>query len=288
MTRYISFNGTLLPAEQPIISAGSRGLRYGDGLFETMRVIDGRIALGELHFNRLFHGLSLLQFQCPNTCTPISLASQVLTLCRKMNIEDSARIRINLTRANGGLYDPENHLPQVIIEAWPTPIPGPFPEEGVRIDTYPHARKSMDPLANLKSNNYLPYVLAALHAQQHQLQDCLLLNAEGRICDATIANVFWVQQGRIFTPPLSEGGVAGVMRQFLLENAPAGNTIEEKNLTTASLLQAEEIFLTNAIQGIRWVSQYREKNYASERARQLFELCVKKAWQSHPAQGPYH
>ena len=122
---------------------------------------------------------------------------------------------------------------------------------------------------------YLPYALAAIHARQHQLQDCLLLNSAGRICDATIANVFWTQNDQLFTPPLSEGGVAGVMRRFLLDNVSGQHTIREQPLTVDSLLQADGVFLTNAVQGIKWVRQYRNRQYSHTLAVQLFDQYLK-------------
>ena len=78
----------------------------------------------------------------------------------------------------------------------------------------------MDEFSNLKSNNYLGYAMGAMYAKKHKFHDCLMLNSSNRICDATVANVFWVKDGKIFTPPLSEGCVAGVMRAHLINRLP--------------------------------------------------------------------
>ncbi|WP_315821081.1 aminotransferase class IV [Paraflavitalea speifideaquila] len=195
-----------------------------------------------------------------------------------MNIDQSARVRLNLVRGNGGLYDPENHTPNIIIEAWPLPVPPAIHENGLVVDIYTQASKHFDILANIKSNNYLPYVLASIHAKNNQLNDCLLLNTEGRICDSTIANVFWVKDGRIFTPPLSEAGVGGVMRRYLLENTVSHYPIQQEPLTPEMLSQADELFLTNAIQGIKWVGQYRHKQYKNQLATLLYNKYVKPLW----------
>lgn len=279
MSTYIHFNGKILPADEPLVTAGNRGLRYGDGLFETMHVVNGRIALHDLHFERLFNGLSVLQFQCSPHFTPAYLAEAVLTLCRKMKIEKGARVRLNIVRGNGGLYDPDNLHPNVIIEAWPLEVPTGIQENGLVIDIYTTARKHFDALANIKSNNYLPYVLAALHAKNNQLNDCLLLNTEGRICDSTIANVFWVKDGRLFTPPLSEGGVGGVMRRYLVENINKQQAIREEPLTPEMLEQADEVFLTNAISGIKWVARFKDKQYSNQLATRLYNEYIKKLWE---------
>ena len=279
MSGYIHFNGKILPADDPLVTAGNRGLRYGDGLFETMRVVNGRIALHDLHFERLFNGLSVLQFQCSPHFTPDYLAEAVHTLCRKMKIEKGGRVRLNIVRSNGGLYDPGNLHPNVIIEAWPLQVPTGIQENGLVIDVYTLARKHFDVLANIKSNNYLPYVLAALHAKNNQLNDCLLLNTESRICDSTIANVFWVKGGRLFTPPLSEGGVGGVMRRYLIENINRQQAIREEPLTPEMLEQADEVFLTNAISGIKWVARFKDKQYGNQLATRLYNEYIKKLWE---------
>lgn len=278
MSNFIHFNGQILPAEEPIISAGNRGLRYGDGLFETMRVVNGRLILSHLHFERLFSGLSVLQFQCPASLTPAYLAEAVLTLCRTMNIEKGARVRLNMVRGNGGLFDPGNHIPNLIIEAWPLDVPPGMHEHGLVIDIYTPVRKHYDALANIKTNNYLPYVLAARYANDNRLHECLLLNTAGRICDATIANVFWVKDGRIYTPPLSEGGVGGVMRRYLIENVAKQHAIQEEPLTPEMLEQADELFLTNAIQGIKWVDRYRNKQYSNHLATLLYHQYIQILW----------
>lgn len=196
-----------------------------------------------------------------------------------MGISAAARIRLNMVRGPGGLYDPESHQPHVIIEAWPLEVPRQLHENGLVVDLYTAARKHPDVLANLKSNNYLPYALAALHAKEHRLNDCLLLNSEGRICDATIANVFWVKEGKIYTPPLTEGGIAGVMRRYLLQASAAGPyPIQEAPLPPDLLPTADELFLTNAIQGIKWVGQYRDTRYGHTIARALYQAYIQPLW----------
>lgn len=279
MDRSIHFNGKILPAEQALIGAGNRGFRYGDGLFETLRVVNGHIILPELHVERLLAGMTVLQFDIPALFTATYLRETILTLCRKMKIEAGARVRLNVFRGNGGLYDPENHHPNIVIEAWPLELPARLHENGLVIDIYTEARKHPDILANLKTNNYLPYILAALHAQKNRLNDCLLLNSAGRICDATIANVCWVKHGNVFTPPLSEGGVGGVMRKYLLTHVKGDHALQEALLTPETLAQADEVFLTNAIQGIRWVRAYKDKAYTNTVAARLFEEYIKPLWQ---------
>lgn len=279
MNHYIHYNGQLMPAGTPLVAATNRGLRYGDGLFETLRVIDGRIILAGLHFERLFHGLELLRFQPAPELTAGSLEQAILELCRKMDIERAARVRLNMVRGSGGLLDPEDLHPRLIIEAWPVDIPQNIPYNGLVVDIFDAARKHYDLLSGIKSNNYLPYALAALYAKERQLQECLLLNTEGRICDATIANVFWVKDGELFTPPLTEGGIAGVMRKYLLARSAGGPyPIREALLTPDMLENLDELFLTNAIQGIKWVARYRDTHYTNTVSSAVFQQYIQPLW----------
>jgi branched-chain amino acid aminotransferase len=272
MSSFLYYNGEILPAEEPLVTAGNRGLRYGDGLFETIKVTDGTMPLFPLHMERLLHGLSVLQMELPPFYTTDYIQKTIIDLCRRNNTLSAARVRVTIIRGNGTLYTTNTPHASVIIQSEPLSADYlALNTTGFTIDVYTEVQKSCDLLANLKSNNYLPYVMAALYSRKQQLNDCLLLNAHGRICDATIANVFWVHNNRIFTPPLSEGGVAGVMRKHLLYELPqAGYTVHEKLCTVASLEAADEIFLTNALYGIRWVRQFGAKIYPNQFIKELY------------------
>ncbi len=278
MPRIFVFNGQICKEGDKVITADNRSFRYGDGLFETMRVIDGSIALAEYHFERLFAGISKLRFEPPTHFTPIYLAEEILSICKKNKVENAARIRLMVFRGNGGLYDPEDLKPNYLIQTWPLDQPGfCWNENGLVVDIYPSAKKSCDDFAELKSNNFLPYIMAALYAKQNRFDDSLVMNQYGRIADATIANLFAVKDGSIYTPPLSEGCVAGVMRRFLLEDiATEGHTIKESQFHVNDLLEADELFLTNAVQGIRWVRQFRNKTYINNMGLNLLREVNKK------------
>jgi branched-chain amino acid aminotransferase len=273
MNQYIHFNGDLVPAGKEIITADSRGLRYGDGVFETIKVINGNVQLAPLHYERLFHSLSVLQIQLPVTCTADYLTESIIALCRKNNTLQQSRVRLTVFRGNGTLYKTESTLPDLVIQSEPLPPEYlQFNEKGLVIDVYDEARKSCDMLANLKSNNFLPYIMGALYSKRNSLNDCLLLNTNNRICDATIANIFWVRNDAVYTPPLSEGCVAGVMRRYILEGDA---TIKEKELTIEELEQADEVFLTNALYGTRWVGQFRGKQYKNSVSAAVYKRHFK-------------
>jgi branched-chain amino acid aminotransferase len=277
MSDFILFNGKFLPAATALVGADNRGLRFGDGLFETFRFTQGKIAFEEWHFERLFKGLNKLGFECPALYTPAALAGLTATLCRK-NGHSSARVRINIFRGNGGLYDPENHHPHTIIQTWPLPGNGfELNENGLVAGVYTEANKPMDAFANLKTNNFLAYTMAALHAKKQHWNEAFVLNTAGRICDATIANIFIVKDGQITTPPLTEGCIAGIMRRHFLEQLPLhGYRVQEKALPLEDLLAADELFLTNAVRGIRWVRECGPSSYTNLQTLQIFNKLLKK------------
>ena len=279
MPGYFVHNGQLFREGKAVISPDNRSFRYGDGLFETMRVINGNILLKALHFERLLRGMKLLQFDIPEFFTAVQLEEDIVSLCKKNRIEDKAVVRLVVFRNDGGLYDLEDMRPNYIIQGMPLqqyPV-APTGDGGLVIDIYPDASKACNIFSEVKSNNFLLYVMGAMYARQNGLGDCLILNQYGRIADATIANVFWIKNRVIYTPPLEEGCVAGVTRRFLLQQLPAaGYTINEQPLTPDELLSADEVFLTNAVRGIRAVGKCRNRSYSSSLTKEIHGLLMDK------------
>jgi branched-chain amino acid aminotransferase len=268
---FINHNGKIINAHTALISPDNRSFRYGDGLFETIRVINGKIMLEDLHFYRLLTGMDLLQFKAPSYFSPAYFSKQIVDLVNKNQHSKSARVRLMVYRGNGGVFDTENDFPNFIIQSWPLDKPPGLNENGLLIDVFPHARKSCDRYANLKSNNYLPYLMAAKWAKEQHLNDCLILNANERIADACIANIFILKDAELITPPLSEGPVNGVMRMHLLQlHSVAGFNVVERAIRINDILSAEECFLTNAIYGIRWVRSFSNKDFSHINTQRIY------------------
>ena len=273
---FICLNGKILRAEDPVLLASNRGYRYGDALFETMKVASKNILLETYHFERLFAGLRLLQFEVPKLLTREKLCKEVLLLAEKNHCGNLARIRLSVFRGNGGVYD-EERTPQYLIECWPlNESLNRLNENGLVIDIFPAARKSCDSFSHLKSANYLPYTMAAIYAKANKLNDCLVLNTDGNIADATIANVFLIKEGVVITPGPDQGCVNGVMRRHLLEKMKdAGYSIQENPVSVSTLEEADEVFLTNAISGIRWVKQFRDNVYSNNLTVEIYNRFIK-------------
>ncbi len=273
--QFFIYNNKFYTSNSPVVSSANRGLRYGDGLFETIQSINGKILNAGFHFERLFSGLSLLQFDIPKHFTEGFILKKFSELCAKNKHKERVRIRLMIFRGNGGIFDPENHLPNYIIESWELPATCVLNDNGLTVDIFPDVKKSCDSFSSIKSNNYLPYAMAALYAKKNKLNDCVVLNSFERICDSVIANVFIIKGNDIYTPPLSEGCVAGTMRRWMLEKCTRENyNVSEKMLTIDELLNADELFFTNAIYHIKWVKSFREKTYGNSIVRKIYRKIV--------------
>ncbi|MEP6927477.1 MAG: aminotransferase class IV [Ginsengibacter sp.] len=272
---FFIYNNKFYSSNAAVIGSENRSLRYGDGLFETMKMANDNIINKEFHFERLFNGLSLLQFEIPKTLNAPFLEKKIKELVAKNKHKNITRIRLMLFRGNGGIFDPENLLPNYIIETSALPNQNKLNENGLIVDVLPGAKKSCDIFSNLKSNNYLPYVMAGLFAKKNKLNDAIILNSYERICDSAIANIFIIRENKIYTPPLAEGCVAGVMRRWMLEKFDLKKyPVIEKALSINDILNAEEFFLTNSIYHLRWVKIFRDKNYDNKKIKEIYNHII--------------
>ena len=249
MNDLINFNGSLTDPQIPIATASNRSLRYGDGLFETM-YWDGQIIQNlNFHLDRLFQGLAILRFDLSAGFTREFISEEINRLCLNNAGSAKARVRLNVFREDGSVLMPVKNRPVFIIETID------FPESNLsplRLTLFEGEKKNIGKLSNLKTNNYLLNIMAIQHAKENGFDDAVFLNNKGNICETSSSNLFMVQKGVLFTPALSQGCVAGTKRRELLEKLPdLGFQVEETIITRDMVFEMEEIFLTNAIRGIR-------------------------------------
>ena len=178
---YINFNGKVVVENEPIITAQNRGLRYGDGIFETIKIKNGKLILVDEHLERLWKGMLTLKFSIGKFFTKEKFVEEIIVLAKKNKLQD-ARIRLTIVRGDGGIYDAKNHSPNYIIEAINLPEGnGELNSNGLQLCYFEDAKKSIDNFSNLKTNNYLPYFMGALFAKENQCNDAIILNSEGNI-----------------------------------------------------------------------------------------------------------
>jgi branched-chain amino acid aminotransferase len=264
---FICFNGTFLASTEPLFNAQNRSFRYGDGLFETMKIFHGKIFFEEFHYERLFLSLKMLQIKI--ILEPETLSQMILDLCRKNHCDDCSRVRVAFFRNH-------QNTAEFVIEAYPlTQQANQWNEKGLAIDLYPYARKNPDAFSNLKTANFLPYVLAELFAKERGLDDTIVLNTFNHLADTTKANIFLVMNKEIFTPALNQGCIAGIMRRFLLEQFKKNNyRVHQHEISQEQLLVADEVFLTNSIFDMRWVEKFRDKIYSHGQVFSLYQQII--------------
>ncbi|MBU3745150.1 MAG: hypothetical protein FGM61_11510, partial [Sediminibacterium sp.] len=208
------------------------------------------------------------------------LYQQILQLAAFNGHQSNARIRLTFFRDAGGLYDEESSAYHWLIQSWKGPELRPQIQiNGLDIGIYPTARKSTDVFSALKTAQFLPYAMAARWAKENQYNDAVVLNTHHRIADTTIANLFIIKDNQIVTPPLSEGAVNGVMRRYLIAQLQNDNyPIIEQPINPEALYEADEIFLTNVISGIRWVKQLENRMYSGILASKLYKDYIVPLW----------
>ncbi len=261
----LNYNDVICTNDDLLYAAGNRAFRSGEGLIETMLWQKKAIRLYERHVQRLAHSLSVLGF-APFSDTQLQAAVAKVILANQE--PETGMVRAQFFRNS------EKSQLDYMIEFLPLAAPsGNWPERGLTTGTCSTIVKSADSIASLKTTSRLPYIVAAQEAQDKGWDDTLLCNQHGRIAESTICNVFMIREGRIYTPPLSEGCIAGIMRGYLLDQSTvAGLEIKEVPVTENDLDTADEIFLTNAIRGLQPVAVYNGKSYDSSRSREIFDF----------------
>jgi branched-chain amino acid aminotransferase len=215
---------------------------YGDLIFETMLWENNKILYLNEHVARLNHGFEILKMNA--TVTNEWLHAM---LVNELGTKENARIRLLAKRNANGFYLPDSNEVGFSLEIFELPQKV---TEIQKAKVYRENYKPCVPLSNIKSGNALIYVLAAIFAKENQCEDAIILNEYGRVCEATSSNIFMKYQGKYYTPPLSEGCVDGVMRKvWIQELIKQGFSVLEQPVTIELLAIAEEIWLTNVIQG---------------------------------------
>ena len=274
--QYWHYNGHLIETEDgksPALPTSNRGFLYADGLFETIRCLDGQPLSLDLHVKRLKQGLKAYGIQAPLRWNKAAIHGEIVELLAANNMTQGARVRLTATRSSQGYYTPSENNLDVIMEA-KTLNNRLFKlnEAGLNVDIFPEMRVTPGKLSGFKNIGATLFVQSGLYAQKHGLDEALVLNDKSHIIESTSSNLFLMGNGVLYTPGLDSGATAGVMRTVVINAAiEAGIKVYECTLTNKNVLAADEMFLTNAISGIRWVVGYRSKRYYNATAQRLLE-----------------
>jgi branched-chain amino acid aminotransferase len=260
----VNFNGQLLEGNQHFLSGKNRGFLYGDGLFETIRVIDRRVVFWEDHYLRLMASMRILRMQIPMTFTMEFLQEELLKTLENSEFKNGASVRITVFRNEGGSLLPKSNEVSYLIE--PSPLENPFyifPESNCEVELFKDFTLSKGLLSNLRTINRLINVLGSIYAKENHLDDCILLNENKMVTEVLNGNIFLVKDNIIQTPPLEDGCLKGIIRKKLIEIINKWDDFEllEQSISPFSLQQADELFYTNSIQGIVPITKYRKKMF---------------------------
>lgn len=273
MQTYINLNGAIIPGDQPVVTAQNRSFRYGDALFESIRITNSKPQFLKEHLQRLFTGMKILKMDMHPSFGETFFEESILELAKQNSIISDGRVRITVYRNNGGYYTPEDNSTSYLIEVLPLAETGyVLNPKGYTIDLFNDFKKQQNALSSIKSANSIIYVLAGIYKNQQKLDDCIILNDKSHIIESISSNIFAVKNGVLYTPPVIDGCVDGVMRKKIIEISQANRiAVYEISIMQSVLLGADELFFTNAIRGISWVVAYKQKRYFNNTSKKLIE-----------------
>ncbi len=277
INKYIILNGKISPASQPVLTIENRSFRFGDSIFETIRYHKGVPLYFDDHYSRLLRGMTTLKMNVHSLPSVVKLKEQITSLTIKNSIFNDARIRLTIFRSDGGLYTPVSNDVSFTIEASSIKNKIFVPEKkGLLIDIYNQYKKSISPLYSFKNANSLLNVLAGIHKKELQIDDCLIVNENNHIIEGLSSNLFWIKDKIVYTPLVSAGCVDGIMRKQIMNAIKlSGMGVQEVTGTSVDeLLDADEIFLTNAMQGVRWVMGLRNKRFYNLTTKKIMKLLI--------------
>lgn len=275
----VDFNGEFLNTNDATLDLKNRGYNYGDALFETIRVINGKIIFWEDHYFRLMASMRILRMEIPMEFSPEYLEERILAVVEKNQLSNqAARVKINVHRKPGGLYKPITRKTDYIIRA--NSLENSFytlDDKDYVVELFKDHYVQSGLLSTLKSNNRLINILGSIYAEENSYDNCLLLNENKSVVEALNGNIFWVKDKKIKTPPLEDGCLNGITRKKLIEIIKKTDfEIEEAKLSPFELQKADELFLTNVIVGIKPITRYRKKQFDNSVAKSLLaKLNVK-------------
>ncbi|MCZ4222101.1 aminotransferase class IV [Pedobacter rhodius] len=271
--QYLLFNDEFHLADAPVLNASNRSFKFGDGLFESMRMINHKLQFADLHADRLAAGMKALKMEGHALMDDYFIRQKTADLAKKNRWNGNVRFRLSVYRQGAGVYTPENNKAGYILEGVPLKSNEyELNNKGLIIDVFDEITKPVNKLSNFKTSNALLYVMAGIFKSQNRLDEAVILNQYGFLCESISANIFVVYDNKIYTPALTEGCIGGVMRTAIMQLAKMNDMeLIEAQINPEILKEAEEVFITNATQGIQWVMGYGRKRYFNEVSKFLIE-----------------
>ncbi|WP_417887832.1 aminotransferase class IV [Zunongwangia sp.] len=277
----INFNGELVNEQNVGLAVTNRGYAYGDSVFETIRVINGKIMFWEDHYFRLMASMRIMRMEIPQNFSPEFLENQILKLLKEKNLQNQpVRVKFSVYRKPGGFYTPKTrHIDYFILAE---SIPAAFyqlNEANYEVELFKDHYIQSGILSTIKTNNKAINVLGGIFAEENGYGNCLLLNEKKSVVEALNGNLFLVKNNIIKTPPVNDGALKGIIRKQLIDivkKLPEFK-LEEISISPFELQKADELFVTNVIMGIQPITKYRKKTYVNTVAKNLLAKLNTKA-----------
>lgn len=263
----INYNGSLIAPSELHLTYENRAFKYGDGIFETIKVQNGKVVFLEDHYFRLMASMRMLRMKIPMSFTLEFLEEEIKKTIASFDA-NTLRVRVNVYRKDGGLYKPETNEIDFLIEVKEISL---SVKATYRIDLFKDFYNYSGLLSTVKTTNRMLNTIAAVYADENDLDNCILLNERKGVVEVTNGNIFIVKDNVIKTPSIEEGCIKGITRKKVIEiiEKNPDYTLEETSISPFELQKADEVFITNAIVGIQPVTNYRKKEFNTEIAEKI-------------------
>jgi branched-chain amino acid aminotransferase len=258
----INFNGELLFEENVKLSPENRGFKYGDAIFETIKVSNNRVIFWEDHYFRLMSSMRMLRMKIPMEFTLEFLEQEILKTVAVQDTAISFRVRLNVYRKDGGLYTPKTNKIDYFIDVKANTY---VTKDIYTVDIFKDFYNYSGLLSTIKTNNRMVNTLASIYAKENELDNCVLINENKGVVEVTNANIFILKGNVVKTPAYTEGCIKGIIRTKVIEIITKNEdfTIEETTISPFEIQKADEVFITNAIIGVQAVTNYKKKTFTT-------------------------
>jgi branched-chain amino acid aminotransferase len=264
----INFNGDILDQEKFSLTAENRGFKYGDAVFETIKVVNNKVIFWEDHYFRLMASMRMLRMKIPMSFTLEFLEKEILSLVKANNTSQKSRVRLTIFRKDGGLYTPKTNEIDFLVEASEL---NHNIKNDYKIDIFKDFYNYSGLLSTIKTNNKMLNTLASVFAKENDLDNCILINEKKGVVEVTNGNIFIVKDNVVKTPATTEGCIKGIVRKKVLEIISKNEEfkVEETSISPFEIQKADEVFITNAIIGIQPVTQYKKKTFKVDFSKKI-------------------
>ncbi|MBN2482540.1 MAG: aminotransferase class IV [Bacteroidales bacterium] len=283
-SKFICYNGEYLHAGEPCLLADNRAFRFGDAVTEDIHAYGTEPQFLSWHIERMISGMKLLSMDIPVHYTTETFGTCISKLLTKNLIFGGAAVYLTVFRDSSRLFVPEHNQVSFILDC--QKLESNFYElnpKGLVIDVFGQAVRFRHSFSTLRSASTFLFIAAGIHNRQNGLDECVLMNDKGNIVESSCSNIFLLKGKSVFTPGLDEGCIPGIIRRAMIKVCDESEfrVNDRCSLSTRALEEADEIFLTDAINGIRWVGAYKQKRYYKKTTQLLLQKLNEYAFGRH-------